>query len=85
MACARSCACRAAGPDAGARAPAAIAARVPRAQPLAAGLAGRDVLLDGELVCLDANGHPDFQRLRRRLSATGADSAANLSAATPPP
>ena len=42
-------------------------------------LAGRDVLVDGELVCFGPDGHPDFHRLRRRLSASDARSAANLS------
>ena len=32
------------------------------------GLAGRSVVLDGEIVCLDRNGHPDFAAVRARLS-----------------
>src|SRR4051794_12955699 len=36
---------------------------------LADALHGRAAVLDGELVCLDAYGRPDFHRLRRRLSA----------------
>jgi len=40
-------------------------------------------LLDGELVCLDAAGRPDFHRLRRRLSATDAHSAARLATESP--
>src|SRR3954465_4989075 len=42
-----------------------------------------DVLLDGELVCLDADGRPDFHRLRRRLSASNADAASALAARHP--
>ena len=45
---------------------------------LAEVLDGRPVVLDGELVCLDADGRPDFQRLRRRLSATNAQAATSL-------
>lgn len=52
----------------------------PELIPLVGSLAGRDVLLDGELVCLDSDGRPDFHRLRRRLSASSADAAARLAA-----
>ena len=55
----------------------------PEVASLAAELGGRDVLLDGELVCLDADGRPDFHRLRRRLSACDARSAARLAAEHP--
>src|SRR4051794_37034141 len=37
----------------------------PELQPVADILHGPEVLLDGELVCLDADGRPDFHRLRR--------------------
>src|SRR3954447_25367167 len=50
---------------------------------LASDLVGHDVLLDGELVCLDAAGRPDFHALRRRLSTTGAQSAVHLSCQHP--
>ena len=46
-------------------------------------LAGRDVLLDGELVCFGADGRPDFHKLRRRLSAGDARSAASLAIEQP--
>ena len=46
-------------------------------------LRGRDVLVDGELVCLDADGRPDFHRLRRRLSAGDATAAARLASEHP--
>jgi bifunctional non-homologous end joining protein LigD len=41
----------------------------PELAALADDLTARDVVLDAELVCLDADGRPDFHRLRRRLSA----------------
>src|SRR4051794_25991106 len=34
---------------------------------LGGALSGRRVLLDGELVCLDASGSPDFEALRAQL------------------
>ena len=45
----------------------------PEFQEIGAVLGKRRVTLDGELVCLDCDGRPDFARLRRRLtgSATG--------------
>jgi bifunctional non-homologous end joining protein LigD len=55
----------------------------PELSPLVDSLAGRDVLLDGELVCLNSDGHPDFHRLRRRLSASSAAAAARLAALHP--
>ena len=38
---------------------------------LAASLGHRRLLLDGELVCLDADGRPDFTSLRARLRSHG--------------
>jgi bifunctional non-homologous end joining protein LigD len=55
----------------------------PELIPLADSLARRDVLLDGELVCLNSDGHPDFHRLRRRLSASSATAATRLAALHP--
>lgn len=46
-------------------------------------LAGRRVVLDGELVCLSADGKPDFAALRRRLIARGSEAAARAAAAGP--
>jgi bifunctional non-homologous end joining protein LigD len=37
-------------------------------EPLAAALDAHRVILDGELVCLDADGKPDFHRLRPRIT-----------------
>jgi bifunctional non-homologous end joining protein LigD len=41
--------------------------------PELAGLAGRDLLLDGEIVALDAHGRPDAERLDRRRHASAPD------------
>jgi bifunctional non-homologous end joining protein LigD len=42
-------------------------AEFPELDPLADALVGRRVVLDGELVCLDCGGRPDFAELRSRL------------------
>src|SRR3954449_2639830 len=55
----------------------------PELEHLAEDLAGHDLLLDGELVCLDAAGRPDFHTLRRRLSAKDVRSAARLASQLP--
>jgi hypothetical protein len=57
--------------------------RFPELAALADALRGGAVLLDGELVCLNSDGRPDFQRLRRRLSATDHAAAAHLADAHP--
>ncbi len=44
-----------------------LAARYPEIQPLARALAGREVILDGELVAFDAQGRPSFERLQSRM------------------
>src|SRR3954447_20242016 len=36
-------------------------------------LAGRDAVLDGEIVCLDRDGHPDFAAVRARLVGRAAE------------
>jgi bifunctional non-homologous end joining protein LigD len=46
-------------------------------------LHGHDMLLDGELVCLDHDGRPDFHRLRRRLTSSDAHAAFLLAAGDP--
>jgi ATP-dependent DNA ligase len=43
----------------------------PELRPIAGALGARRVILDGELVCFAADGHPDFQQLRRRLRSHG--------------
>src|SRR3954453_18615882 len=55
----------------------------PELAPVADALRDREVLLDGELVCLDADGRPDFHRLRRRLSASAPHAASLLAAQDP--
>ena len=55
----------------------------PELAPVADALDGQEVLLDGELVCLDADGRPDFHHLRRRLCASYAHAAARLAARDP--
>jgi bifunctional non-homologous end joining protein LigD len=43
----------------------------PELRELGASLGATPVVLDGELVCLGADGHPDPERLRRRLESAG--------------
>ena len=57
--------------------------RVSRARCACGRPCGREVLVDGELVCFATNGRPDFHRLRRRLSASDARSAARLAVEHP--
>lgn len=45
-----------------------MTAAFPELDALAAALADHQVILDGELVCLDSDGKPDFHALRPRLS-----------------
>jgi ATP-dependent DNA ligase len=42
-------------------------AEFPELRPIAATLGPRNVIVDGELVCFADHGHPNFERLRRRL------------------
>jgi bifunctional non-homologous end joining protein LigD len=55
----------------------------PELAAVAVALDGREALFDGELVCLGADGCPDFHRLRRRLSASDARAASLLAAQHP--
>jgi bifunctional non-homologous end joining protein LigD len=41
--------------------------RYPELAPLAAAIGGRSAILDGEVVAFDAEGHPSFQTLQRRM------------------
>jgi bifunctional non-homologous end joining protein LigD len=57
--------------------------RFPELAAVAIALDGHEVMLDGELVCLGADGCPDFHCLRRRLSASDARAASLLAAQHP--
>ncbi len=46
-------------------------AAFPELRAIADDLGARRVILDGELVCFGADGHPDFERLRGRLRSHG--------------
>src|SRR5438132_5932662 len=53
--------------DLWARSGARITARYPEIAAALAPLGGGDFALDGEVVALDATGHPSFERLQRRM------------------
>jgi bifunctional non-homologous end joining protein LigD len=55
----------------------------PGLAPVADALHDHDVLLDAELVCLDADGRPDFHSLRRRLATSDARAAIEVTAGGP--
>ncbi|WP_245971734.1 hypothetical protein [Solirubrobacter pauli] len=44
---------------------------------------GRDVVLDGEIICLDAQGRPDFERIRRRLGLRRSHAVAAVAVSAP--
>jgi bifunctional non-homologous end joining protein LigD len=48
-----------------------ITVRYPEVARLPAGLAGHDVVVDGEIVAMDAAGRPDFGALQNRMHRTG--------------
>jgi|SRR3954454_16150384 len=83
MVCELSCVSCATAHGASAHGRDVTAQQFPELEHLVSDLAGRDVLLDGELVFLDAARRPDFHRLRRRLSAVDAGSAARLASELP--
>jgi bifunctional non-homologous end joining protein LigD len=58
-------------------------AQFPELAELTEVLERRRVIFDGELVHLAADGRPDFSRLRRRLTAGSARSAASAAASSP--
>lgn len=55
----------------------------PELLPLADRLAGRQALLDGEIVCFDEAGRPSFRRLQKRMHVTSAAVAGQLSVSDP--
>ncbi|MPQ96983.1 hypothetical protein GB931_03400 [Modestobacter sp. I12A-02628] len=59
-----------------------ITVRYPELARLPAALAGRDAVLDGEVVALDGLGRPDFGLLQNRMHRTGPE-VAGLAAAEP--
>ncbi len=59
-----------------------ITPRYPELARLPAALAGRDAVLDGEVVALDERGRPDFGLLQNRMHRTGPE-VAGLAAAEP--
>jgi bifunctional non-homologous end joining protein LigD len=60
-----------------------VTARYPELAPLVEALAGRAAILDGEVVALDADGRPRFQRIQSRMGLTS--SAAIKARATQTP
>jgi bifunctional non-homologous end joining protein LigD len=55
----------------------------PEVSALGPALAPLDVVLDGELVALDARGHPSFERLQHRMHVTTATDAARRATEVP--
>lgn len=60
-----------------------ITAAYPELQPLGASLGSRPAIVDGEVVALDANGAPSFQRLQERMHVGDPVLAARKAAETP--
>jgi bifunctional non-homologous end joining protein LigD len=59
-----------------------ITVRYPELARLPAGLSGRDVVVDGEIVALDLAGRPDFGTLQNRMHRTGPE-VRHMAAADP--
>ncbi len=57
--------------------------RYPELAALAGALRAREALLDGEIVALDGEGRPSFERLQRRINVTGARQVALAAAEVP--
>jgi bifunctional non-homologous end joining protein LigD len=60
-----------------------ITATYPELRGLGAALAGRQALLDGEIVVLGSSGWPDFQALAQRMHVSSATAAKRLAARLP--
>jgi bifunctional non-homologous end joining protein LigD len=60
-----------------------MAVSYPELATLGAALRERRVLLDGEIVCLDAQGRPSFRRLQKRMHVGDPGAAAALAASDP--
>ena len=57
-------------------------AEFPELAAIATALAGRRVIIDGELVCLDREGRPDFAALRARLGLRSGSRSTRVAPAT---
>lgn len=57
--------------------------RYPELARLSDALAGRDAVLDGEIVAFDSDGHPDFGLLQRRMGLSDARRIRSRTAETP--
>ena len=57
--------------------------RFPELAGLPAAIGGRPAVLDGEVVCLDDEGHPSFSRLQRRIHVTDPAAARRAADADP--
>jgi bifunctional non-homologous end joining protein LigD len=60
-----------------------ITPRYPELRELGRALAGRDAVLDGEVVAFDAEGRPSFQRLQSRMHLTSEHAVRRLSQSDP--
>lgn len=60
-----------------------ISATFPEIVGLGAALCDLDVVLDGEIVALDATGHPSFERLQHRMHVVAANDVAKRAAEVP--
>jgi bifunctional non-homologous end joining protein LigD len=60
-----------------------VTARFPELRPLAETLAGKEVVLDGEIVALDDSGRPSFEQLQPRMHVGSASVARRLASERP--